>query len=110
MARNDDPGDYPESEPTQYASYGDTGGEAYSEYGGPAYRDPVGFGQAPAPLPRTAWHQKPAALVGLGVLSAAILARQLVKLGTLPAKQITFALVASTYFMRFPPFWVRKSA
>lgn len=82
MARNgfpDDPGDYPQddypaSDPTQYANYGGTGGAAYSEYGPPTgypgtagpterYLDPV-----PPPTP---WFQRPAALIGLGVLSAA---------------------------------------
>lgn len=85
MARNgfpDNPGDYPQddypaSDPTQYANYGGTGGAAYSEYGPPTgypgtagpterYPDPV-----PPPTP---WFQRPAALIGLGVLSAAVLA------------------------------------
>ncbi|MGV1087551.1 MAG: hypothetical protein ACOYBX_06180 [Mycobacterium sp.] len=71
MARNDD---YSESDPTQYANYGGTGGEAYSEYDSPAYSTgPTGYGQTPPP-PRRPWHQKPAVLVALGVLSAAILA------------------------------------
>ena len=80
MARNgfpDSPDDYPASDPTQYANYGGTGGAAYSEYGPPTgypgtagpterYPDPV-----PPPTP---WFQRPAALIGLGVLSAAMLA------------------------------------
>jgi hypothetical protein len=85
VARNgfpDNPGDYPQddypaSDPTQYANYGGTGGAAYSEYGPPTgypgtagpterYPDPV-----PPPTP---WFQRPAALIGLGVLSAAMLA------------------------------------
>lgn len=78
MARNgthDDSGDYPASEPTQYADYG-TAGEAYSEYGPPTgyghYGVPVPPTQlAPAPIP---WHQRPAVLVGFGVLTAVVLA------------------------------------
>lgn len=72
VARNDDPGDYSESDPTQYANYGS--GEAYSEYGSAVEPTvPAGYGQTP-PAPHTSWHQKPAVLVGLGVLTAAILA------------------------------------
>jgi hypothetical protein len=72
----DDPDNYPESDPTQYANYGATGGEAYSEYGHPT-------GYSPSPItgrypdavpPPTPWYQRPAALVGLGALTAAVLA------------------------------------
>lgn len=77
MARNsgspEDPGNYPDSEPTQYADYGGTSGEAYSEYGAQGYPDPVGFGGHPTPAP-SPWFQRPAALVGLGVLTAVVLA------------------------------------
>lgn len=74
MARNDDENNYSESDPTQYANYGGAGGEAYSEYDSAAYSTgPTGYGQAPLP-PRKPWHQKPAVLVALGVLSATILA------------------------------------
>ncbi len=77
MARNgypDDPNNYSESDPTQYANVGS--GEAYSEYGPPtgAYGAPVGYGQSPAPVPPPPpWHHRPAVLVGLGVLTAAVL-------------------------------------
>lgn len=104
MASNgypDDPNNYSESEPTQYANFGGTGGEAYSEYEPPSggyqsggyqsggYPDPTGYppytgpapqapttGGYPAPVIPTAapWHQRPAVLVGLGVLTAALLA------------------------------------
>ena len=85
MARNgfpDNPGDYPQddypaSDPTQYANYGGTGGEAYSEYGPPTgYPSPTGrTARYPDPVPPpTPWFQRPAALIGLGVLSAAMLA------------------------------------
>ena len=81
MARNgfpDDPGDYPENEPTQYANYGGTGGQAYSEYGPPTGYQPAPTGyveyQAPPTPPPAPWHQRPAVLVGLGVLTAALLA------------------------------------
>ncbi|MFM9035877.1 MAG: hypothetical protein ACKOQ4_16620 [Mycobacterium sp.] len=74
----DDPGNYPENEPTQYANYGGTGGQAYSEYGPPAGHQPAptGYGhyQAPVAPPPPPWHQRPAFLVGLGVLTAALLA------------------------------------
>lgn len=74
VARNEDPGNYSESDPTQYANYGGTSGEAYSEYGSAVQpTTPTGYGQTPPP-PRPPWHQKPAVLVGLGVLTAAILA------------------------------------
>jgi len=70
----DDPNNYPDSEPTQYANYGGTGGEAYSEYQQPDYGASGGFpfqgGQYPAPEPPTPWYRRPAALVGLGVLTA----------------------------------------
>lgn len=83
MARNgypDDPDNYSESDPTQYANYGGTGGEAYSEYGPPTgYTAPgapvASTGRYPAtPPPPAPWHQRPAVLVGLGVLTAAVLA------------------------------------
>ena len=76
MARDgspDDPNNYSDSDPTQYANYGSTGGEAYSEYQQSGYGPPTGYGQAPPPEP-TPWHRKPAALVGLGVLTAIVLA------------------------------------
>lgn len=81
MARTgspDDPNNYSDADPTQYANYGGTGGEAYSEYDvpgyqqpPPGYQQPTGYGQHPPP---PAWHQRPAVLVGLGVLTAALLA------------------------------------
>lgn len=48
MARNDDdPNEYPDQDPTQYANYtgdtGGTGGEAYSEYQQPEYGQ-TGYG------------------------------------------------------------------
>jgi hypothetical protein len=82
VARNgfpDNPGDYPQddypaSDPTQYANYGGTGGAAYSEYGPPTgYPGTAGRYPDPVPPP-TPWFQRPAALIGLGVLSAAVLA------------------------------------
>ena len=80
MARfPDEPGNYSEGDPTQYANYGGTGGEAYSEYGTeygtqPGYQPPTGYGQVPPPVAQASWFQRPAALVGLGVLTAALLA------------------------------------
>ena len=68
----DDP-NYSDSDPTQYANFGGTGGEAYSEYQQSGYGPQTGYGQAPPPDP-TPWHRKPAALVGLGVLTAIVLA------------------------------------
>ncbi len=75
MARDGSPDDpnYSESDPTQYANYGGTGGHAYSEYQQSGYGPPTGYGQAPPPEP-TPWYRKPAALVGLGVLTAIVLA------------------------------------
>lgn len=72
MARNgfpDDPNNYSEGDPTQYADFGGTGGEAYSEY-----PPQTGYGQYPAEPPLPAWHHRPAVLIGLGVLTAALLA------------------------------------
>ena len=73
MTRNDPPdgldgfGDHPDDEAgadaTQYANYGGAGTAAYSE----------SYDQSPASRPR-AWYHKPAALVGIGVLTAAVLA------------------------------------
>ena len=81
MARNgspDDPDNYSDSDPTQYANYGGTGGEAYSEFDQPvAFGPPTGYATGPGQYPGeppTPWHRKPAALVGLGVLTAAVLA------------------------------------
>ena len=85
MARNgfpDDPHDYSDGDPTQYADFGGSGGQAYSEYDGPAYNEPstgyprqTGYDQHPvAEPPLPAWHHRPAVLVGLGVLTAALLA------------------------------------
>lgn len=76
MARDgspDDPNNYSDSDPTQYANYGGTGGEAYSDYQRSEYGPPTGYGAYPPPEP-TPWYRKPAALVGLGVLTAIILA------------------------------------
>lgn len=68
--------DYPDSDPTQYAGYRDpAAGQAYSEYGNQAYGEPTGYNQYPPAVPATTpWYQRPAALVGLGVLTAAVLA------------------------------------
>lgn len=82
MARDgypDDPNNYSDSDPTQYANYGGTGGEAYSDYqqpgyDQPGYGQPTGYGQVPEPEPPTPWHRKPVALIGLGVLTAVVLA------------------------------------
>ena len=51
MARDGYPDDpnYSDSDPTQYANYGSTGGEAYSDYHQSGYRPPTGYGQAPPP-------------------------------------------------------------
>ena len=80
MARNsgspEDPGDYPDSEPTRYADYsgtGGTGGEAYSEYGAQDFQEPTGYGRYPV-QESPPWFQRPAALVGLGALTAVVLA------------------------------------
>ena len=47
----DDPNDYSEGDPTQYANYGGAGGQAYSEYSeysGPAYdQTPTGYPPPP---------------------------------------------------------------
>ena len=83
MARNgfpDDPHEYSDSDPTQYADFGGSGGQAYSEYSAPAYNEPstaypppTGYGPVAEP-PLPAWHHRPAVLIGLGVLTAALLA------------------------------------
>ena len=77
MARDgspDDPNNYSDSDPTQYANYGGTGGEAYSDYQQSGYGAPTGYGDYPPPPEPTPWYRKPAALVGLGVLTALVLA------------------------------------
>ncbi|MGY4710938.1 hypothetical protein ACXDF8_15475 [Mycolicibacterium sp. CBM1] len=75
MARDGtpDPSNYSDSDPTQYANLGGAGGEAYSDYQQPDYGQPTSYGQYPPPEP-TPWYRKPAALVGLGVLTAIVLA------------------------------------
>jgi len=70
----DSPGDYPGVEPTQYANYGGTEAGAYSESADYANHPPGGYDPYLSDLPRRAWHQKPAVLIGLGVLTAAMLA------------------------------------
>lgn len=75
MARNDPPDgppdgsddgsdDYPGVDETRYANYGGTGSAAYSE----SYEH---LSEPPSPR---AWYQNPAGLVGLGILTAAMLA------------------------------------
>jgi cytoskeletal protein RodZ len=62
-------------EPTQYANYTGTGSAGYSESA--AYSesyDQQSPDQYASPQPSRAWYQRPAALVGLGVLTAAMLA------------------------------------
>ncbi|OYN81278.1 hypothetical protein [Mycolicibacterium sphagni] len=75
MARDGspDPSNYSDSDPTQYANYGGSGGEAYSEFQQADYAAPTGYGGYPPPEP-TPWYRKPAALVGFGVLTAIVLA------------------------------------
>jgi hypothetical protein len=65
--------DKSDSDPTQYANYGGTGGEAYSDYQQTGYEPQTGYGDHPPPEP-TPWYRKPVALVGLGVLTAVIMA------------------------------------
>ncbi|MBB3604920.1 hypothetical protein FHT40_004604 [Mycolicibacterium sp. BK556] len=105
MARDgsDDPNNYSDSEPTQYANYGGTGGEAYSDYQQSEYAAPTGYGDYPPPPEPTPWYKKPAALVGLGVLTAVILALlvyAIVKFtgsgGSSPATTTTTAPTTST--------------
>lgn len=77
MPRNGSPEDPHHSDatqdPTQYANYGGSSSQAYSDYG----HDQPGYGQPdyrqPAPAAST-WHRKPAVLIGLGVLTAVVLA------------------------------------
>jgi len=66
--------DYPGVEPTQYANYGGTGAAAYSESADQATDPTGGYDPYLSDLPRRAWHHKPAVLIGLGVLTAAMLA------------------------------------
>ena len=81
MARSDSPGDspgdspdYPGVEPTQYANYGGTGAAAYSESADNANDPTGGYDPYLSDLPRRAWFHKPAVLISLGVLTAAMLA------------------------------------
>ena len=68
------PDDYPGVEPTQYANYGGTEAGAYSESADYPNHPPGGYDPYLSDLPRRAWHQKPAVLISLGVLTAAMLA------------------------------------
>ena len=78
MAHDGLPGGPPDDsgvEPTQYANYTGTGSAGYSESA--AYSesyDQQSPDQYASPQPSRAWYQRPAALVGLGVLTAAMLA------------------------------------
>ena len=83
MPRNGSPEDPDHSDPPQYANYGGSSSQAYSDYthdqpgyGQPGYGQP-GYGQPgadnQAPEPST-WHRRPAVLIGLGVLTAVVLA------------------------------------
>jgi len=77
VARSDSPDDspdYPGVEPTRYANYGGTGAAAYSESADNANDPTGGYDPYLADLPRRAWFHKPAVLIGLGVLTAAMLA------------------------------------
>lgn len=85
MARNgfpDEENNHSDGDPTQYGNYGGTPGQAYSEYGTSGWDQPPtgyppqpGYGGYPAPEPPApTWHHRPAVLIGLGVLTAALLA------------------------------------
>ena len=94
----DHPGDHPEDDPgadeTQYANYGGAGTAAYSE----------SYDQSPAPQPR-AWYHNPAALVGLGVLTVAVLALfiyAVVDLTTAEKSRSTVTTVTSTAALPSP--------
>lgn len=87
-----DPNDYSDGDPTQYANYGGQGpgNQAYGDqgYGNQAYGDQgygtegygtQGYGEQPtqqfAPEPpEQPWYRTPAALVGLGALIALLVA------------------------------------
>jgi len=73
VARNGSP-DNPNNDPTQYANYGGSSGQAYSDYphDEPGYGSPTQPDQA-QPQAST-WHRQPAVLIGLGVLTAVVLA------------------------------------
>ncbi|MFN8090260.1 MAG: hypothetical protein U0R81_15045 [Mycobacterium sp.] len=86
MPRNGSPQDPHHSDapqdPTQYANYGGSSSQAYSDYahdqpgyGQPGHEQP-GYGQLGADTQAAAstWHRKPAVLIGLGVLTAVVLA------------------------------------
>ena len=79
---------------TQYANYGGASTAAYSE----------SYDQSPAPQPR-AWHHNPAALVGLGVLTVAVLALfiyAVVDLTTSEKSRPTVTTVTSTAALPSP--------
>lgn len=73
MARNGSPED-PNNDPTQYANYGGSSGQAYSDYthDQPGHGQPIPSNHVP-PAPST-WHRQPAVLIGLGVVTAVVLA------------------------------------
>lgn len=73
MARNGSPED-PNNDPTQYSNYGGSSSQAYSDYphDEPGFGPPIHSSQA-HPHPST-WHRQPAVLIGLGILTAVVLA------------------------------------
>ena len=90
----DGPDDEAGADATQYANYGGASTAAYSE----------SHDQSPAPQPR-AWYHNPAALVGLGVLTVAVLALfiyAVVDLTTAEKSRPTVTTVTSTAALPSP--------
>ena len=90
----DGPGDEAGADATQYANYGGASTAAYSE----------SYEQSSASQPR-AWYHNPAALVGLGVLTAAVLALfiyAVVDLTTAEKSRPTVTTVTSTAALPSP--------
>lgn len=90
----DGPDDEAGADATQYANYGGAGTAAYSE----------SYDQSPAPQPR-AWYHNPAALVGLGGLTVAVLALfiyAVVDLTTAEKSRTTVTTVTSTAALPSP--------
>lgn len=66
----------PNNEPTQLAGYGYNGNGNYGEQAYSEYREPTGRRPewTEPPPPRTPWYLRPVALIGLGVLTALLIA------------------------------------
>ena len=112
MARSGSPDDPPDGfpdgfpddhvEPTQYANYGGTEGMAYTESANDAYHPPIEYDRDAT---HKGWYQRPAVLIGFGVLTAAMLALliyAIVDFTSAEKSRSTVTTVTSTATLRPP--------